>query len=115
MRLGEITVSLNALSEPGRLGGYAEFDDSRATARDVVLIAVAGPAASLVGTVFTAWLFSGAPAGTLRDVLWALTLAGVFGVLNLIPFSFQERRDGPSLRTDGRLALDALRVVRALR
>ena len=48
-----------ALSDPTRVAGWAEFDDSRATARDVLLIALAG--------------------------------------------------------TDGRLALDALRVTRALR
>ncbi len=36
-------------------------------------------------------------------------------LLNLIPFEYQERRDGPRLRTDGRLAPDAIRVARALR
>jgi hypothetical protein len=54
-------------------------------------------------------------AGVLHDALWAATLGGVFGVLNLVPLSLRERRDGPTVRTDGRLALDALRVARALR
>src|SRR5436305_14810707 len=43
LRLGQITTSINALSSPTRLAGYAEFDASRASARDVVLIALSGP------------------------------------------------------------------------
>jgi Zn-dependent protease len=115
LRLGEIALSINALSDPSRAGGYAEFDASRATARDVLLIALAGPAASLLGTIATASLLGHAPPGVLHNLLWAATLAGVFGVLNLIPLTLQERRNGPSRRSDGKLALDALRVVRALR
>ena len=116
MRLGQIALSINALSHPGSASGVAEFDDSRATARDILLIALAGPAASLVGTAFTAWALSAAsPSGALHGLLWAATLAGAFGVLNLVPLTIQDRRDGPSTRTDGRLALDALRVARALR
>ena len=113
-RLGGIAVSLNAVSNPIGTSGSAEFDASRATARDVLLIALAGPAASFVGTVLTASLFVGASAGVLRDFLWAATFVGALGVLNLIPFTLKERRNGPSMRSDGRLALDALRVVRAL-
>jgi hypothetical protein len=116
IQLGQIALAINALSHPGRASGAAEFDASRATARDILLIALAGPAASLVGTVLTAWALSAAsPSGALHNLLWAATAAGVFGVLNLVPLSFQEGRDGPSVRTDGRLALDALRVARALR
>jgi hypothetical protein len=82
----------------------------------VLLIAIAGPAASLVGVVLTArGLSACAPAGVVHDLLWAATLGGVFGVLNLVPLSFQERRDGPAFRSDGRVALDALRVGRAVR
>jgi hypothetical protein len=116
MRLGQIALSVNALSSPGRAAGVAEFDGSRATAGDVLLIALAGPAASLLGAIVSAWgLSAGSPSGVLHDLLWATTLAGVFGVLNLVPLTFQERREGPPVRTDGRLALDALRVARALR
>jgi membrane-associated protease RseP (regulator of RpoE activity) len=116
MRLGQIALSINALSHPGRIGGAAEFDGSRATARDVLLIALAGPAASLAGTIGTALALSAvSTTGALHDLLWVATLVGVTGVLNLVPLRFQERRHGPTLRTDGRLALDALRVARALR
>ncbi len=114
MRLGQIALSINALSHPARVAGVAEFDGSRATARDVLLIALAGPAASLAGTMVTALALSAASTtGALHDLLWAATLAGVVGVLNLVPLRFQEKRRGPTLRTDGRLALDALRIGRA--
>jgi hypothetical protein len=116
MRLGQIALSVNALSHRGGAAGVASFDASRATARDVLLIALAGPAASAVGVVLSAWGLSAcSPSGALHDVLWAATLAGIFGVLNLVPLTFQERRDGAPLRTDGRLALDARRAARALR
>lgn len=116
MRLGEISVSLNALAHPARVAGSAMFNASRATARDVLLIALAGPAASIVGKLITAWALSRvAPAGLAHDLFWAATLAGGFGVLELVPLTLQERRRGPSIRTDGRLALDALRAARAAR
>jgi hypothetical protein len=115
LQLGQIKVAVNALEHPNRASGAAEFDASRATARDVLLIALAGPAASLAGTVLTAWALSAAsPSGVLHDLLWSATLGGVFGALNIIPLTIHEGRDGPAVRTDGRLALDALRVARAL-
>src|SRR4051794_14208217 len=38
LQLGHIRVSINALSHPGRRGGVATFDASRARARDIVWI-----------------------------------------------------------------------------
>jgi hypothetical protein len=85
-------------------------------ARDVLLIAVSGPAASLLGTVLSAWALSAAaPSGVLHGLLWAATAAGVVGVLNLVPLSLRDRRDDPPIASDGRIALDAARVLRALR
>jgi membrane-associated protease RseP (regulator of RpoE activity) len=116
LRLGQITASINALSLPGRAAGIASFDDSRATARDVLWVAVAGPLASLAGAVATGMLLAAAPeSGVAHDLLWTATLGGVLGFLNLVPFEFQERRSGPTVRSDGHLALDALRIARALR
>lgn len=116
LRLGQIAMSINALSHPGRAAGSASVDDARATAEDVLWIALAGPLASLGGLVLTWVLYSAAPAtGIAHDFLWAAVGTGVFGVLNLIPLEFQDPRDGPRLRTDGRLAIDALRVSRELR
>jgi hypothetical protein len=51
----------------------------------------------------------------LHDLLWATTLGSVLAILNLIPFAYQDRRDGPTHHSDGRLALDAARAIRALR
>jgi len=68
-------------------------------ARDVLLIAVSGPAASLLGTVLSAWALSAAaPSGVLHGLLWAATAAGVVGVLNLVPLSLRDRRDDPRSR-----------------
>jgi hypothetical protein len=116
LRLGQIALSVNALAHPGKAAGAAEFDASRATARDVLLIALAGPAASLAGTVITVMALNAvSPGGVVHGLLWGATVVGVFGVLNLIPFRFRERRDGPAFTSDGLLALEALRVARALR
>jgi len=115
LTLGQIKVAINAFDHPARVAGTAEFDASRATARSVLLIALAGPAASLAGTAITAWALSAAPpGGIVHGLLWAATGVGVFGVLNLGPLTLHERRDGPVVQTDGRLALDALRIARAL-
>jgi hypothetical protein len=115
LQLGRIAVSMNAVAGPGQ-AGVAQFDDSRATARDVLLIALAGPAASLAGTGLTALvLWAASPGGFLAGVLWAATLLGAGGVLNLVPFRYQVTRSRPAWRSDGLLALDALRVVHALR
>lgn len=117
LQLGQIAVSLNALASPLGVAGSATFDDSRARARDILLIALAGPAADAIGLVFSLALLQAAAAdGFVHDVVWTMVLGGVFGVvLNLVPFAYVERRDGPTIRSDGRLALDAARTIRALR
>jgi hypothetical protein len=115
LRLGQIVMSVNALTRPDRFSGEAVFDASRATARDVLLIALAGPAASLAGFLVTALAFSAAaPHGIVHNALWSLTFCGLYGVANLVPLTLRERRGGPATRTDGRLALDAARVLRSL-
>jgi hypothetical protein len=117
LQLGRITVTMNAIAaDPTKPAGYAEFDASRATARDVLLIALAGPAASLLGTLLTALvLYATSPGWVLAMLLWTTILVGVIGVLNAAPFRYQTTRRSPMMRSDGLLALDALRVMRALR
>jgi hypothetical protein len=116
IRLGQIETTINAISLPGQVGGAATFEDSRATANHVFWIAIAGPLASVAGTIVAAALYSAAPAGgVVHDFLWAAVAVGVFGVLNIVPLKYQEKRTGPVLRSDGWLALDAFRVARALR
>jgi Zn-dependent protease len=116
LRLGQIETTLNAVSLPGQLGGAATFDASRATARHVFWIAIAGPLASVAVTIVAGALYAAAPpSGVVHDFLWGAVLGGVAGVLNIVPLKLQEKRNGPVLRSDGWLAVDALRIVRALR
>ena len=116
LRLGQIETTINAVGLPGQVGGAATFDASRATAHHVFWIAIAGPLASVAGTAVAGVLYSAAPAsGVVHDLLWGAVAGSIFGVLNIIPLTFQEKRAGPVLRTDGWLAMDALRAARALR
>jgi hypothetical protein len=116
VQLGEISMRVNALASPLRAAGSAEFDASDAYARDVLLIALAGPAASAIGTVVAIAALAVAPAdGVIHDFVWATVLGSVFGVLNLIPFKYQDRANGPVHQSDGWLALHAARTMHALR
>ncbi|MDQ3937989.1 MAG: hypothetical protein M3253_04835 [Chloroflexota bacterium] len=116
LHFGQISMSLNAFSSPTRMAGSAEFDASRARAQHILLIALAGPAASAAGLLISiAALVTVPQHGVLHDLMWATTFGSAFAVLNLVPFAYQERRDGPTHQSDGRLALDAARAVRALR
>ncbi|MGZ4277173.1 MAG: hypothetical protein ACXVVU_10985 [Solirubrobacteraceae bacterium] len=47
VRFGRVAVDLNAIATPRRAAGVAYADLSQATPRDMLLIALAGPAASL--------------------------------------------------------------------
>ena len=116
-RLGRIRFELQAPSLFPGVAGTAGFDDARATARDILLIALAGPAASALGAVATALLLGAVgESGWLHDVLWAATLNGIFfTLLNTVPFAVVERRGEAPTRSDGLLALDALRVIIRLR
>ena len=98
---------------PDTAAGTATFDAQRATARDVLAIALAGPLVSLVATAVTGWLLRWTPGGALHAVLWSLTFAGVFlSVFNLVPFKVQERGSARPFYSDGMLALEALRLMR---
>jgi peptidase M50-like protein len=115
-RLGEVATSINLLAVPGRIPAVAELDLSRATARDVVWIALAGPLVSAVGLLVAATLYTSAPEhGVLHGLLWAVWFESFYAVLNVIPFSLRERRRGPAFRSDGRIALDALRCASRLK
>ncbi len=115
-RLGQINASLFAVHGAGATAGSATFDASRASAKDVLWIALAGPAASLIGMVVAVLCFSSAPTdGFLHDVLWAVVFVSLAGVGNLVPLTFDANKPGESYETDGRVALSALRVIRELR
>ena len=115
-RLGQINASLFALQGAGATGGSAAFDASRASARDVLWIALAGPAASLLGLVVAMLCFANGPVdGFLHDLLWAAVFTSFAGVANLVPITFDADKPGESYETDGRIALSALRVISELR
>ena len=115
LQLGRVSATINALSHPLAAAGSAGFDDARATARDVVCIALAGPLASAFGLLLGAITLSVLPTtGLMHDLAWATVLPNVFGVLNLVPSRLRER-GGSFARSDGLLALDAARVLWALR
>jgi len=113
LQLGKVELELNAVGTLRGPSGTAQFDDSAARARDIVWIALAGPAASLAGTALTAVLAGAAPPdGILHAAAWTATSAGVVAVLlNLVPMQSVEP-SGARMRSDGRLALDALRIWR---
>jgi hypothetical protein len=115
-RLGQVNVSLHALQGLHSTAGSASFDASRARAEDVFWIAAAGPIVSAGCMALGVLLYSSAPPdGFVHDLAWMTVFVNLWGVLNVIPFRLQDRRSGPAHPSDGRLALDALRVIRELR
>jgi peptidase M50-like protein len=111
-----LTMAVGALPHPTGVGGYTSFASSRASARDLLLVALAGPAASLLGFALAVMALAVAPAsGVAHDVLWAAAVTNLAGVLNIVPLELRERREGPRFRTDGQFALRAMRAVRAFR
>jgi hypothetical protein len=116
-RLLRIDMAVHPLVMPAGVGGAVSFDATRTTATDVVLVALAGPLASLIGTVI-AWVwFASAPAGSSLSTLLAVAAAtGLFAtVVNLIPMSVRDRNGAVMWRTDGWHALSAARVLISLR
>jgi hypothetical protein len=111
LRVGRrITAEVHAFALPGRVSGLAGYDATRATRADVVRIALAGPAASLAGTILPLLAY-GRVTGLLHDVCWVLIGEGILATLvNLIPMRVVEGPTQLGWRTDGAMALDALRA-----
>jgi hypothetical protein len=112
------------LANPGflRVGsGQVRWDSERTTVLDLLFIAIAGPAASLLGGLGFAWLAGQCQWGSeLYDFLGltALNMIAFGCVLNLVPFTLTEgtrRRPGMAVRTDGGIILDLLRLIASLR
>jgi Zn-dependent protease len=86
--VGAFRIELGRLVGDGDMGGYVMYDARRVTARDALVIALAGPAANLMGAVVTGWLavrFAGA-AWSLLFMLVLLTIGGAWtAVANLRP------------------------------
>jgi hypothetical protein len=115
MKVGGVTTTLGALGDPTGAAGVAEFDATYATVDDVVLIALAGPAASLLGFLACVAGLSSVSHGFLRVTVSALALINLIGVLNLLPFRWRDRRNVQLASSDGRMIMDALIVKWALR
>jgi hypothetical protein len=113
---GEVTTTVNVLADPRRAAaGKAEFDGAWATVDDIVLIALAGPLASLLGLAIGVGLLTELPReGVWYGFLWGFTAMSVMGVLNLLPFRVK-LDGGPPVVSDGRKVMDALAVKWALR
>jgi hypothetical protein len=95
---------------PFGLGGVCRWDATHATAADAALIALAGPAASLVGATLSIVALGHTTPGTpAHAVLWTLTNIQCFSTaLCLVPFSYRRRRGDRPISSDGKTALDAL-------
>jgi hypothetical protein len=117
-RLGEVRLRLRAVGAPWRVAGSVTFDGAQTTARAMALIALAGPAGSLLGAAVTGWLASALTSSALSDFLAMTTVMGLCaGLGNLIPLTVYEgtrRKPGRRVDTDGKHALNALRVLRDL-
>ena len=92
------------------------LDGARATARDMLLISLAGPAASACGLVVTAVALAWVPPGLVHDALWVAMLFSVAATLSVVPLAVSRAAPGrPEVRSDGQLALAAARVLWQLR
>jgi hypothetical protein len=118
-RLGAVRLDISALNVPWRTSGAVSFDAAVTTARQMLIIALAGPAASLAGAAGTAWIAgSTSPSAASRFFAMATAMGVITAILNLIPMTYTEgtrRRPGPRIASDGRHALNALRVLADLR
>jgi hypothetical protein len=104
------TINIHAL------GGGGQALVRAAPPREMLLIAIAGPAASLLALAPTIAFYSLTSPGTvMHGLLWTAVLAGVFGVLQLVPLAISDGYQGRPLRSDGMIVVDALRAMRTNR
>ena len=112
------------LANPGflKLGsGQVRWNSERTTILDPLIIAAAGPAASLLGGLVCLWLAAQCPLYSQSHDFFALTAVWMFGFgafLNLVPLTLSEgsrKRPGVQVRTDGGIILDLLRLIASLR
>jgi membrane-associated protease RseP (regulator of RpoE activity) len=110
VRAGGFQIRLGTITGSGDTAGYVVYDGTQATPRDALIIALAGPFASLAGAVTT---------GVTIPVVWshagiafALVAATALGLLcfvgNMVPSG-----ENPGSWSDGRWAQVAWRALRA--
>jgi hypothetical protein len=109
VRAGGFQLRLGTITGSGDTAGYVVYDGTRATPRDALVIALAGPFASLAGAIITGltipvvWSHAG--------IAFAMVAATAFGLLcfvgNLVPSG-----EHPASWSDGRWAQVAWRALR---
>lgn len=118
-RLAVARLQAQAVTAPWRIGGSVVFSAARTTARSIVIIALAGPVASLAGAAVAAVLAASIQSTVPADFCATTSALSIFAaLLNLVPMTLHEgtrRRPGARLQTDGRQALDSARVLYELR
>lgn len=108
LRVGDIDFRIGAPSLVG-IGGFCQYPAS-VTASESLLIALAGPGATLLGAGVALALLPSLQ-GLLHAAAAVAAAAQVNGfILNLVPFTLADR-SGRVFRTDGRRALDAVRSI----
>jgi len=116
-RLARIDMAVHPLVVPAGMGGAVSFDATRASATDVLLVALAGPVTSLIGTVIAwTWFVSTPEDAWISPLLAVAAATGLFvTILNVVPLSIRDRNGAVVWRTDGWHALSAARVLISLR
>jgi hypothetical protein len=109
---GNFRVELGPLLGKGEVGGYVLYDGRAATPLDALVIALAGPAANIVGAAVTAWLAMAMwSSGFVSLMLWLATLSGAWmAVANLRAGGVAQ---DPLTWSDGLWARVAWRGIRA--
>jgi hypothetical protein len=101
--LGRMALAIHPVALPWRFHATCAYE-APASRVESALIALAGPAASLLTAIGLSNALARAGAGLLHDVLWTLTFCSLgAAIVNLVPFTFTNR---PS---DGALIVAALR------
>jgi hypothetical protein len=106
---GAFRVEMGRVTGNSDVGGYVVYDGRTASPLDVLLISLAGPAASALGVLATAWLaWATRSVGMVSLLLGLATLGGLWGsVGNLVP-----RRLANGWMSDGLSARGAWREMR---
>ena len=101
IRTGGVRIQLGRHVGNGDVGGYVRYDGSTASPTDVLIIALAGPAANLLVTpVIVALAVAEWSQGIVEGMLWVIALVSLFiAVGNLVPSDIEAGLDAAS---DGR-------------
>src|ERR1700736_3946505 len=82
IRIRRLRLDVNALSHAAERPSRSSVAALRASARDVVLVALAGTAASLLSSLVAACALTLAPGrGAVHGLLWAVTVMGLLGTV----------------------------------